>query len=227
MFITIEGVDGAGKSTHLPLIAETLRRAGYAVCETREPGGTPVGESIRRLLLNDPMDARTEALLMFASRQEHLCRVISPALARGDYVVCDRFTDSSFAYQGGGRGLPDAYLNQLESMMTPFVTPDLTLFFDIDPERAAARVATGTSLDRFEREDLSFFNAVRDAYLRRIECDPTRFAVIDAGLQPGRGIEQVAQDVLDVLLSRAIPSGMTTLTPAEHIALHEWRSTRG
>lgn len=221
MFITVEGVDGAGKSTHLPLIANYLRRAGYTVCETREPGGTPVGESIRQLLLTDDMDARTEAMMMFASRQEHVSRVIAPALAQGDWVVCDRFTDSSFAYQGGGRGLPDNYLDQLEALITPSIQPNLTLFFDIDPERAAARVAAGSTLDRFERENLSFFNAVRDAYLRRVAKDPARFEVIDAGLQPGRGVDQVAQDVLAALSARTGSTSMYALSPEAHRALHE------
>jgi dTMP kinase len=180
-FITLEGIDGAGKSTHLAWLVETLRQRGLAVIQTREPGGTPLGEKLRALLLAEAMDLETEALLMFAARRQHLCQVIEPALVRGDWVVCDRFTDASFAYQGGGRGLAEEKLSILESWVHGGMNPDLTLLFDIPPAVAHERV-TGMvrALDRFEQEEQDFFERVRSAYLRRASRDPTRIRVIDA-----------------------------------------------
>lgn len=180
-FITLEGIDGAGKSTHLAWLVETLRQRGLAVIQTREPGGTPLGEKLRALLLSEAMDLETEALLMFAARREHLCQVIEPALVNGDWVVCDRFTDASFAYQGGGRGLAEEKLSILESWVQGGMNPDLTLLFDIPPAVAHERV-TGMvrELDRFEREEQDFFERVRSAYLRRASRDPARIRVIDA-----------------------------------------------
>jgi len=179
-FITFEGVDGAGKSTHLAWFAETLRQRGLEVLVTREPGGTPLGERLREILLNQPMHAETEALLMFAARLEHIEQVIKPALLRGTWVVSDRFSDASFAYQGGGRGVPLAKLEQLESWVHADLQPDLTLLFDIQVEVARQRLSNNASLDRFEQEQGSFFEKVRQAYLDRCKKSPQRFATIDA-----------------------------------------------
>lgn len=184
-FITLEGLDGAGKSTHLPWLVTALRSRGRRVVQTREPGGTPLGEKLRELLLHEPMRLETEALLMFAARSEHLATLIRPALARGDWVVCDRFTDASFAYQGGGRGLSLDKLAQLETWVQEGFQPDLTLLFDLPVELAHARMANAArSLDRFERERLDFHERVRAAYLARAAAMPERIKVIDARLSP-------------------------------------------
>lgn len=179
-FITFEGVDGAGKSTHLAWFADTLRQRGHDVLVTREPGGTPLGESLREILLNQPMQAETEALLMFASRCEHVTQVIQPALQRGTWVISDRFSDASFAYQGGGRGVPVEKLEQLENWVHAELQPDLTLLFDIPVEVARQRLSNNLTLDRFEQEKSQFFEKVRMAYLARSQKSPSRFAVIDA-----------------------------------------------
>lgn len=180
-FITLEGLDGAGKSTHLVWLVETLRARGRIVVQTREPGGTPLGEKLRALLLNEHMHLETEALLMFAARREHIALVIEPALDRGDWVVCDRFTDASFAYQGGGRGLSREKLAMLEQWVQSGLQPDLTLMFDVPTEIAHGRVTgMGRELDRFEREQTEFFVRVRDEYLARAECSRGRIRVIDA-----------------------------------------------
>lgn len=180
-FITLEGIDGAGKSTHLQWLVETLRGRGLTVVSTREPGGTPLGEQLRALLLAEPMHADTEALLMFAARREHIAQVIEPALARGDWVVSDRFSDASFAYQGGGRGLDWARLKVLESWVQGGLQPDLTLYFDLDVAIARQRLAgTGNAPDRFELEQQAFFERVREAYRRRVAEDPVRYCLIDA-----------------------------------------------
>ena len=181
-FITFEGVDGAGKSTHLAWFADTLRARGMDVLVTREPGGTPLGERLREILLNESMLAETEALLMFAARREHIEQVIKPALQRGTWVVSDRFSDASFAYQGGGRGVPADKLAQLEAWVHPGLQPDLTLLFDIPVEIARQRLANNASLDRFEQEQGNFFNRVRQAYLARYRENPARFALIDASV---------------------------------------------
>lgn len=179
-FITLEGVDGAGKSTHLSWLVETLRSQGRTVVQTREPGGTPLGEKLRELLLHEPMHLETEALLMFAARREHLAEVILPAMARGDWVVCDRFTDASFAYQGGGRGLSTEKLGQLERWVQGEVQPDLTLLFDLPIDIAAQRMAgAARTLDRFEQEKADFHERVRAAYLARANENPGRFRVLD------------------------------------------------
>ena len=180
-FITLEGVDGAGKSTHLDWLVTHLRGQGRTVVQTREPGGTPLGEKLRELLLHEPMHLETEALLMFAARREHLERVIKPALARGEWVVCDRFTDASFAYQGGGRGLSREKLGQLESWVQGELQPDLTLLFDLPVSVAAERMAgAARQLDRFEQEKTDFHERVRNAYLRRASENPARIHVIDS-----------------------------------------------
>ena len=179
-FITFEGVDGAGKSTHLDWFATALRRRGIDLLVTREPGGTPLGESLREILLRQPMHAETEALLMFAARREHVEQVIRPALQRGTWVISDRFSDASFAYQGGGRGVPLAKLEQLEQWVHGDLQPDLTLLFDIPIEIARQRLSNNVSLDRFEQERGEFFERVRQAYLARAAKSPQRFAVIHA-----------------------------------------------
>lgn len=180
-FITLEGVDGAGKSTHLGWLVEHLRARGLNVVQTREPGGTPLGEKLRELLLHEPMHLETEALLMFAARREHLERVIRPAIARGDWVVCDRFTDASFAYQGGGRGLATEKLGQLEAWVQEGLQPDLTLLFDLPVDVAAQRMAgAARALDRFEQEKTDFHERVRAAYLARAAQMPARVRVIDS-----------------------------------------------
>jgi dTMP kinase len=179
-FITLEGIDGAGKSTHLEWLRETLEQRGHEVVVTREPGGTPLGETLRGLLLNHHMHLETEALLMFASRREHLAEVIVPALQQGKWVISDRFTDASFAYQGGGRGIDEARLGILEDWVQQGLQPDLTLLFDVPLEVARQRLAANASLDRFEQEQQDFFQRVRDAYLRRAAQFPARIRVIDS-----------------------------------------------
>ena len=166
-FITLEGVDGAGKSTHLPALAEALRARGLPVIVTREPGGTALGERLRDLVLHEPMALDTETLLMFAARCEHIHQVIAPALARGDWVLCDRFTDATFAYQGGGRDLGGAAVQALEQWVHPHLQPDLTLLFDVPLEVARALLADAREPDRFEREGAAFFQRTRDAYHAR------------------------------------------------------------
>lgn len=176
-FITLEGIDGAGKSTHLDWLQRTLSARGLEVVVTREPGGTPLGEALRELLLHHPMHADSEAMLMFAARREHLHKVIYPALARGAWVISDRFSDASYAYQGGGRGLPAAKLQALENWIHEDFQPDLTLLFDVPTGVGKARLS-GT-LDRFENEEQAFFQRVRDAYLQRAQQFPSRIQVID------------------------------------------------
>lgn len=195
LFITLEGVDGAGKSTHLAWIADKFREAGRAVRLTREPGGTPLGESLRALLLSEPMHPDTEALLMFAARREHLEQVILPALEAGEVVISDRFTDASFAYQCGGRGLDEGRLAILESWVQGDLQPDLTLLFDVGNQVAEARRSTARSPDRFERERAQFHERVRAAYLRRAAIHPDRIRVIDAT----PAIETTRQHLLPIL----------------------------
>lgn len=196
-FITLEGVDGAGKSTHLSWLVTHLQAQGHNIVQTREPGGTPLGEKLRELLLHEPMHLETEALLMFAARREHLERVIKPAVARGDWVVCDRFTDASFAYQGGGRGLSSEKLSRLENWVQEGFQPDLTLLFDLPIDIAAQRMAgAARQLDRFEQEKADFHQRVRDAYLARAAQMPARVKVIDSRQTP----EQI-QKQLEVMFS--------------------------
>jgi dTMP kinase len=179
-FITFEGIDGAGKSTHIAFVAELLRTRGLTVITTREPGGTPLGESLRDMVLHQKMHLETEALLMFAGRREHLAQVIEPALARGDWVISDRFTDATFAYQGGGRKLALDKLDALEQWVHPHLQPDLTLLFDVPLEVARARLDAERTLDRFEQEQADFFAATRAEYLRRAAQFPQRFRVLDS-----------------------------------------------
>ena len=179
-FITLDGVDGAGKSTHLSFVADWLRSQGREIVVTREPGGTPLGENLRDLLLHREMDADTELLLMFAARQEHLSGLIRPALARGAWVLCDRFTDASYAYQCGGRGIAVERVAALENWVQRGFQPDLTLLFDVPAEVAEARRSAAREADRFEREAGSFFNRVRQAYLERARAEPARIQVLDA-----------------------------------------------
>ncbi|WP_241136062.1 dTMP kinase [Achromobacter xylosoxidans] len=178
-FITLEGVDGAGKSTHTEWIAEFLRGQGLEVVSTREPGGTPLGEKLRALVLTDPMGLDTETLLMFAARCEHLHQVIEPALARGAWVVCDRYTDATYAYQGGGRGLGAERVAALETWMQAG-RPDRTWLFDVPLEVARARLADAREPDRFEREGTAFFERTRAAYQARAAAEPDRIRVIDS-----------------------------------------------
>lgn len=196
-FITLEGMDGAGKSTHIPTIIAALQAKGLQVVSTREPGGTVLGESLRNLLLHQPMHAETEALLMFAARREHIAQVIEPALASGAYVVSDRFSDASFAYQSGGRGVPAVKIEQLEAWVHADLQPDLTILFDVPVEVSVARLAGARSPDKFEQQDAAFFTRIRNAYLQRAEASPERFHVIN-GNQP---IEQVEQALMQIIAS--------------------------
>jgi len=179
-FISFEGIDGAGKSTHIAFVADWLSAHGKPVISSREPGGTVLGEKLRDLLLHEKMHLETEALLMFASRREHIAQVIAPALARGDWVISDRFTDASFAYQGGGRGLDRAKMEALEQWVHPELQPDLTLLFDVPLEVARARLDATRTLDKFEQEQADFFQACRNEYLRRAAQFPNRIVVIDS-----------------------------------------------
>jgi dTMP kinase len=183
-FITFEGIDGAGKSTQIEFLVERLRAQGHDVLVTREPGGTPLGEKLRQLLLTEAMDARTETLLMFAARAEHLAKVIRPALEAGRWVVCDRFTDATYAYQGGGRQVPMADIEALERWVHPDLLPDRTLLFDLSPEVAALRLAVARRADRFEAEEVEFFARVRAVYLDRVRRDSRRFLVLDGTQSP-------------------------------------------
>ena len=194
-FITLEGVDGAGKSTHLGFVADWLRQQGREVIVTREPGGTPLGETLRELLLHREMDADTELLLMFAARQEHLAALILPALARGTWVLSDRFTDASYAYQCGGRGIAAERIAALETWVQRGFAPDLTLLFDVPAEVAEARRSAARAADRFEREADSFFNRVRNAYLDRARAEPARIRVLDAR----QGIEALQTEIVQLL----------------------------
>lgn len=200
LFISFEGIDGAGKSTHIEALADVFRSQGRTVMLTREPGGTPLAEKLRAMVLNDPMDAMTEALLVFAARRDHLQQSIEPALARGDVVLCDRFTDATFAYQGGGRGFDTQILHQLEiwvqaiagSQPAVIRQPDLTLWFDLDPAVAAARLVSARVPDKFEAQPVAFFSRVAAAYGERMAGAPQRFARINAANER----EAVWQDVL-------------------------------
>ena len=179
-FITFEGIDGAGKSSHIEPLAAALRARGRSVLCTREPGGTPLAETLRGLVLHEAMDGETETLLVFAARRDHIGHVIAPALARGEVVLCDRFTDATFAYQGHGRGQSQDALAALERWVQGDLQPDLTLWFDIDPLVAAQRRAEARAADRFEAEDVAFFERVRAGYVERMNRQPERFVRIDA-----------------------------------------------
>jgi dTMP kinase len=180
-FITLEGVDGAGKSTHVAWIAEQLRGRGHAVHVTREPGGTPLAEKLRELILTEPMDALTETLLLFAARDDHVRTVIAPTLAAGTWVLCDRFTDATFAYQGGGKGVPAELIAHLAQVSHNGLMPDLTLVFDCPYEVSRERLGrTGRAPDRFERENRDFFDRVRQGYLGLARADAERIRILDA-----------------------------------------------
>ncbi|MEK9825980.1 MAG: dTMP kinase [Methylotenera sp.] len=194
-FITLEGMDGAGKSTHISTIIETLQANGHEVVSTREPGGTPLGERLRAMLLHDSMHAETETLLMFAARREHIAQVIQPALARGAYVLSDRFTDATYAYQCGAKGVSADKINQLEQWVHQDLQPDLTLLFDVPVEVSVARLAGARSPDKFERESADFFKKIRDAYLTRAAQNPQRFVVIDAS----KTLDEVSKTVKEVI----------------------------
>lgn len=198
-FITFEGIDGAGKSTHIGFVADYLRQRGVTLVATREPGGTSLGEKLRELLLREKMHLETEALLMFASRREHIAQVIAPALARGEWVISDRFTDASFAYQGGGRGMDLRKMEALEAWVHPELQPDLTLLFDVPLAVARARLDATRSLDKFEQEQADFFAATRNEYLRRAAQFPQRFRIIDS-TQSIAEIQLELAKLLDALL---------------------------
>lgn len=205
MFITLEGPEGAGKSTNRDYLAERLREHGMRVCLTREPGGTPLAERIRDILLaptDETMAVDTELLLMFAARAQHLQTVILPALARGEVVLCDRFTDATYAYQGGGRNVPSARIALLENFVQGDLRPDLTLVFDLPVEVGLARAVARGRLDRFEQEQRSFFEAVRSTYLARAAAEPSRYQVLDAA-QPLAAVQQVLDSWLPKILERA------------------------
>lgn len=196
-FITFEGIDGAGKSSQIAAAVALIESRGIPVIQTREPGGTPLGEKLRELLLHESMHLETEAMLMFAARREHLAALIEPSLAAGKWVVSDRFTDATYAYQVGGRGLDEARFSALENWVHPHLQPDLTLIFDLDPVVAARRLAgTGNAPDRFEREQADFFERVRNAYLRRAAANPCRIKVIDASQTP----EEIRKELEEILL---------------------------
>ncbi len=194
-FVTFEGIDGAGKSTHVEWLAAALRAQGKTVLTTREPGGTPLGETLRHLLLNEAMSPDTELLLMFAARAEHLDKVIRPALAHGEWVLSDRFTDASYAYQCGGRGISEARLAVLEQWVQQGLQPDLTLLFDVDIAVAQQRLTAHTEPDRFEREQHGFFERVRAVYLHRAAMEPQRMRVI----RTDRTLEAIRSELSDVL----------------------------
>lgn len=196
-FITLEGMDGAGKSTHISNIIQILQELGHEVISTREPGGTALGEKLRELLLHESMHPETETLLMFAARREHIDQVISPALARGAYVLSDRFTDATYAYQCGAKDVPVSKIQLLERWVQADMQPDITLLFDVPVEVSLNRLATARTPDKFERENAEFFTRIRHAYLQRAIENPTRFRVIDAN----KPLEEVKKSVEDIILS--------------------------
>lgn len=205
LFISFEGIDGAGKSSHIEALAQAFKAAGRAVVQTREPGGTPLAEKLRDMVLHDPMDPLCEALLVFAARRDHLNHVIEPALARGDVVLCDRFTDATFAYQGAGRGFRLDVLAQLEHWVQALPSgalrqPDITVWFALDPAIAAERLSAARLPDRFESQPLAFFQSVHNGYAARAAADPHRFAQLDASAS----IEHVRQDLLAQLRQRQV-----------------------
>ncbi|MBY0453441.1 MAG: dTMP kinase [Burkholderiaceae bacterium] len=217
-FISFEGIDGAGKSSHIAPLAAALQAQGHRVTVTREPGGTALAEKLRTLLLHDDMDALTEALLVFAARRDHLRCVIEPALARGEVVLCDRFTDATFAYQGAGRGFDPKVLSILEQLTQTGLAPepdwmrnpDITVWFDLAPSVAAARLADARSPDRFEALDLDFFRRVAQGYAERASAAPQRFVRIDAAQEPHR----VWQQLVGIFAQRGwLPEGSTAGAP--------------
>ena len=196
-FITLEGMDGAGKSTHIPDIIKLLEGKGVKVISTREPGGTVLGEQLRTLLLNEPMHPETETLLMFAARREHIAQVIEPALSQGAWVLSDRFTDATYAYQSGGRGVLANKVIELEAWVQGSLQPDLTLLFDVPVEVSVARLASARTPDKFERESPDFFTKIRNAYLDRARNNPKRFCIINSN----QALEDVKAEVKNVISS--------------------------
>ena len=207
LFISFEGIDGAGKSTHITAFANAFKASGRRVTLTREPGGTPLAETLRAMVLKDAMDPLTEALLLFAARRDHIRQTIAPALARGDVVLCDRFTDATFAYQGAGRGFDRAVLGTLEQwvqslpadagLQAVFIEPQLTVWFDLPPAQAAARLIDARAPDKFEAQPLAFFQRVAQGYADRLAAQPQRFARVDASGSPDtvwRAVQQVFFD---------------------------------
>jgi len=207
LFISFEGIDGAGKSSHIEALAHAFKAAGRTVVQTREPGGTPLAEKLRNMVLHDPMDPLCEALLVFAARRDHLNQVIEPALARGDVVLCDRFTDATFAYQGAGRGFNVDVLGQLEKWVQALPNgalrqPDITVWFALDPAIAAVRLRAARLPDRFESQPLAFFQNVHNGYAARAASDPLRFARLDAS----ESMDQVRQSLLQQMRQRQVLS---------------------
>lgn len=194
-FITLEGMDGAGKSTHIPSIVECIKQHVDEVVCTREPGGTAVGEEMRELLLHKNMHPETETLMMFAARREHIAQVIMPALARGAYVISDRFTDATYAYQAGAKAVPIVKIEALEAWVQGDLQPDVTLLFDVPVDTSLKRLAEAREPDKFEREGAVFFEKLRNAYLDRAQRDPNRFRVINAN----KPLEEVRIDVEEVI----------------------------
>src|SRR6056300_861704 len=197
-FITVEGIDGAGKSTHLDFIAQYLQDCEYPCIQTREPGGTPLGEQLRGLLLHHEMHVNTETLLMFAARSEHLKVLIEPTLHNNTSVVCDRFTDASYAYQHGGKKIDVGFIQSLEQIVHPHLKPDLTFIFDLDPSIAKSRISDERDLDKFEKSSIEFFNGVRNVYLDLAKSDPRNF-ILDS-TQSIEMIQSKIKDRLDVLI---------------------------
>lgn len=197
-FITLEGMDGAGKSTHIPTIVALLQARGLEVVSTREPGGTALGEQLRILLLNEPMHAETETLLMFAARREHIANVIEPALARGAYVLSDRFTDATYAYQCGAKGVASDKIKQLEVWVQGDLRPDATLLFDVPVEVSVKRLANAREPDKFERENAQFFEKLRQAYLQRAAENPNHFHIINAN-QPIETVKVIVEKIISIL----------------------------
>jgi len=197
-FITVEGIDGAGKSTHLEFIQNYLNKKNIQNKLTREPGGTEIGEKLRQLLLHDDMDVGTETMMMFAARHEHLVSVIQPALKSNISIICDRFTDASYAYQQGGKGIDKSFIKSLEELVHPNLTPDLTFLFDLDPDTAHSRISKERNLDKFEKQSSTFFNGVRKVYLELAEAH-SRFLVIDSS-QTIDQIQQIISKKLDELV---------------------------
>jgi dTMP kinase len=194
-FITLEGMDGAGKSTHIPSIVAALEARGVEVVSTREPGGTKLGEGLRELLLHQAMHPETETLMMFAARREHIAQVIEPALARGAYVLSDRFTDATFAYQCGGRGVDADKIRALEQWVQGDLQPDVTLLFDVPVEVSIRRLANARSPDKFEQESSEFFSRIRAAYLLRAQQNPQRFRVVDTN-QPRELVKKLLEEII-------------------------------
>ncbi len=205
-FLTLEGVDGAGKSSHIGHLRELCESLGHEVVMTREPGGTPISEALRAMLLKESMHMETETLLMFAARQEHILSVIGPALASGKIVISDRFTDATYAYQGGGRHFPAQRIQILEDWVQQQLQPDLTILFDVPLAVARERLEKTREQDRFEREDSGFFERVRAAYHARVKADPTRFFIVDSS-RPKTDITQQLQDMLKTRLAQHAAQG--------------------